>query len=117
MKNLPFRKSANKSTSTFELVHLDIVGFVQESLHGNEYFLTILDDYSCFGWVYFLEGKNDTFNKFHIWTNEIFSTNQLSIYALTMVKNLTTVIITHSAYLKASFTNSMYLIIQVERPR
>jgi len=66
MKNLPFRKSANKTTSIFELVHLDIVGPVQESLHGNKYFLTILDDYSRFGWVYFLEGKNDTFNKFHI---------------------------------------------------
>jgi len=73
MKNLPFRKSANKTTSIFELVHLDIVGPVQESLHGNKYFLTILDDYSRFGWVYFLEGKNDTFNKFHIWTNEIYN--------------------------------------------
>ena len=112
MKNLPLRKSSNKTTSIFELVHLDIVGPVQESIHGNKYFLTILDNYSRFCWVYFQKARtilstNSTFGPMRF---IIFSTNQLNIYALTTVKNSTTVILTRSAYLKASFINSLFLI-------
>jgi len=71
MKNAIFKKAENNTNTTFELIHTDIVGPVNESLHGNRYFLTILDDYSRFSWVFFIENKSDTFDKFIHWFNEI----------------------------------------------
>ena len=71
MKNFSFKKSENKTKSTFELVHMDLVGPINESLFGKKYFLTILDDFSRFGWVFFLESKNDVFDKFLVWAKTI----------------------------------------------
>jgi len=34
MKNFSFKKSENKTKSTFELVHMDLVGPINESLFG-----------------------------------------------------------------------------------
>jgi len=50
---------------------MNFVGPVTESLHGNKYFLTILDDYSRFNWIIFLENKSHIFNKYHHWLKEI----------------------------------------------
>ena len=36
---------------------MDLVGPVDESIHGNKYFLTILDDFYRYGWVLFLKQK------------------------------------------------------------
>jgi hypothetical protein len=53
-----------------ELVHTDLCGPMQvESIGGNRYFLTFIDDYSRMCWVYFLRNKSDTlsvFKKFKI---------------------------------------------------
>jgi len=71
MKNFSFKKSENKTKSTFDLVHMDLVGPINESLFSNKYFLTILDDFSRFGWVFFLESKNDAFDIFLVWAKII----------------------------------------------
>ena len=71
LKNFSYKKTENKSKSIFELIHMDLVGPVDESIHGNKYFLTILDDFSRYGWVLFLENKGDTFDKFYNWSKEI----------------------------------------------
>jgi len=44
---------------------MDLVGPVNESIHGSKYFLSILDDFSLYGWVLFLGNKSETFDKFH----------------------------------------------------
>lgn len=42
-----------------ELVHTDLCGPMQaESIGGNRYFLTFIDDYSRMCWVYFLRNKS-----------------------------------------------------------
>jgi hypothetical protein len=47
MKRLSFPVSFHKSDSVFDLVHVDIWGpMPQISLHGDRYFLTLVDDYS-----------------------------------------------------------------------
>eukprot|EP00833_Pecoramyces_ruminatium_P004671 jgi/Orpsp1_1/1178703/evm.model.c7180000066417.1 len=71
LKSFPYKKFSNKSKSPFELLYMDLVGPVDESIHGNKYFLTILDDYSRYGWVLFLENKSETFDKFYQWLKEI----------------------------------------------
>jgi len=71
LKNKPYKKVKNKTSYTFELIHMDLVGPVTTSLNGYRYFLTILDDYSRFGWVIFITNKYETFEKFILWYNRI----------------------------------------------
>jgi len=46
---------------------MDLVSPVVESIHSNKYFLSILDDYSRFGWIIFIQNKNDVFEKCTLW--------------------------------------------------
>ena len=51
---LPFSVSSISSVRPFELIHCDIWGPHKiASLFGAKYFLTIVDDYSIFTWVFF----------------------------------------------------------------
>jgi len=50
---------------------MDLVGLVTTSLNGYKYFLTILDDFSRFGWIIFITNKYETFEKFTLWYNRI----------------------------------------------
>ena len=46
---------------------MDLVGPLPESMYGNKYFFTILDDYSRYKWVLFLKSKDSTFATFYKW--------------------------------------------------
>ena len=53
-KKLPFHHSISVSSSCFDLVHADIWGpHSTFSLNGSKYFLTLVDDYSRYTWVFF----------------------------------------------------------------
>ncbi|KAL4273006.1 hypothetical protein GQ457_13G030250 [Hibiscus cannabinus] len=63
-KPFPVNK-AWRATKCLELIHADLCGPMQtESLGGSRYFLLFNDDYSRMSWVYFLENKSETFEKF-----------------------------------------------------
>ncbi|KAB2623500.1 retrovirus-related Pol polyprotein from transposon TNT 1-94 [Pyrus ussuriensis x Pyrus communis] len=50
---------------TLDLMHTDVCGPMQnESIGGNKYFITFIDDFSNMCWVYFLRNKSDVFNVF-----------------------------------------------------
>jgi len=68
---LQLRISNSRAKSPVQLIHMDLVGPVEESIHLNRYFLTILDDFSRFGWVLFLQSKADIFDKFSLWIRSI----------------------------------------------
>jgi hypothetical protein len=43
------------------MIHMDLFGPVTYiSICGNKYGLVIIDDYSCFTWVFFLQDKSET---------------------------------------------------------
>jgi transposase InsO family protein len=43
------------------MLHLDLFGLVAYiSIGGNKYGIFIVDDYSCFTWVFFLQDKSET---------------------------------------------------------
>jgi hypothetical protein len=45
-----------------ELLHMDLVGPARvRSVGGKWYVLVMVDDYSLYAWVFFLEDKSDTF--------------------------------------------------------
>ena len=65
-KRAPFPKGqATRTSEILEIVHSDVCGPMQEnSLGGNCYFVTFIDDKSRFTAVYFMETKDQVFEKF-----------------------------------------------------
>eukprot|EP00253_Pinus_taeda_P027966 PITA_27966 len=56
---------AYREKQPLELVHTDLCGPMRtQSIGGNCYFLTFIDDYSRKTWVYFLKQKSETFARF-----------------------------------------------------
>ena len=50
------------------LVHSDVCGKIEtSSLGGGHYFLTFIDDYTRYVWMYILKSKNQVFEKFVEW--------------------------------------------------
>ena len=67
-KRAPFNWRGRKSTKPLELVHSDVCGKMNTpSLGRGEDFLTFIDDYTHYTWVYVLKQKSETFNKFQNW--------------------------------------------------
>jgi Reverse transcriptase (RNA-dependent DNA polymerase)/gag-polypeptide of LTR copia-type/Integrase core domain/GAG-pre-integrase domain/Domain of unknown function (DUF4219)/Zinc knuckle len=59
------KHQGRRSEEILELIHSDLVGPMRTtSLGGSKYFLLFTDDFSRRSWVYFLENKSDTFNRF-----------------------------------------------------
>jgi hypothetical protein len=50
-----------------QLLHMDTVGPSRvHSMGGKWYVLVIIDDYSCYSWIFFLESKDEVFE--HFWS-------------------------------------------------
>jgi hypothetical protein len=50
-----------------QLLHMDTVGPSRvHSMGGKWYILVIIDDYSCYSWIFFLESKDEVFE--HFWS-------------------------------------------------
>ena len=71
LKNKPFKNSSNRAKHLFELIHMDLIGPITESLYNNKYILSILDDHSRYGWVLFIKNKSDIFETFYNWFSKI----------------------------------------------
>lgn len=57
---LPFPHSVSRSTSSFQLLHVDVWGpYKWETFDGMRYFLTIADDYSRWTWIFLMRLKSD----------------------------------------------------------
>lgn len=53
------------ATKCFEIIHPNVQGVSPVVSHAHyKYFVTFIDDYSCFTWVYFLRSKADVFSMF-----------------------------------------------------
>ena len=67
-----FENSSSKSTAILQLVHSDICGKLDvPSKGGAQYFLTFIDDYSRYVWVYPLKSKSQVFEKFVQWKAQV----------------------------------------------
>ncbi|KAL6323616.1 hypothetical protein AAG906_039210 [Vitis piasezkii] len=57
---LPFGTSEISSEKPFDLIHCDIWGrYKHSSLSGAHYFLTIVDDYTRFTWIFLMKHKDE----------------------------------------------------------
>jgi transposase InsO family protein len=54
-------KNIITTTRPLEMLHMDLFGHITYiSIGGNKYGLVIIDDYSCFTWVFFYQDKSET---------------------------------------------------------
>ena len=65
MTNRPFNAKGRRAQELLELVHMDLCGPMSTQAKGGyEYFITFIDDYSRYGYVYLMKWKFETFEKF-----------------------------------------------------
>jgi hypothetical protein len=65
MTNRPFKAKGNRAKEVLGLVHSDLCGPMNiQARGGYEYFVTFIDDYSRYGYVYLLHRKSECFEKF-----------------------------------------------------
>jgi hypothetical protein len=62
---LPFLKSVSVSKAPLELVFLDVWGPTPTSADKHNYYVSFIDDFSKFTWIYLLQHKSEVFQKFH----------------------------------------------------
>ena len=65
MRKRPFKAKGNHATKKLELVHNDVCELMRvQAKGGYEYFITFIDDYSRYGYVYLMHHKSEAFEKF-----------------------------------------------------
>ena len=66
------KKGATRSTQLLEIIHTDICGpFDVSSFNKEKYFITFIDDFSRYGYVYLLHEKSQDVNALEIFINEV----------------------------------------------
>ena len=64
-KTLPFPLHKTHTTKPFKLVHTDVWGIAPIISHEHyRYFVTFIDDFTRFTWVYFFRSKSEVFSMF-----------------------------------------------------
>lgn len=61
---LPFSLSTRVTTSPLEIIYSDVWGPAPVSTSGHEYYVSFVDAYSRFTWLYLLKRKSDVFQIF-----------------------------------------------------
>ena len=75
-KTLPFPSHGSRATKSFDIIHSDVWGPAPILSHAlYKYFVTFIDDYSRFTWVYFLRSKFEVFSVFKTFCAYQFSTS------------------------------------------
>ena len=64
MTKRPFSTKGKRAELPLQLVHLDVCGPLNvQASGGYEYFVTFIDDYSRYGYVYLMQQKSETSGK------------------------------------------------------
>jgi len=61
---LPYANTNNMSTYPLQLIHSDVWGPAPESVGRHTYYVSFIDDYSKYTWIYLLRKKSDVFHVF-----------------------------------------------------
>jgi len=72
MTKKPFNKSFERAKDLLGIIHSDVCGpFKPLTRNGERYFITFTDDYSRYGYVYLLKHKDEAFERFKDFQNEV----------------------------------------------
>ena len=65
MTKRPFKAKRYRAKEVLELVHSDLCGPMTIQARGDfEYFISFIDDYSTYGYIYLMRRKSECFDKF-----------------------------------------------------
>ena len=65
-------KNVERNTELLELIHIDLCEFEGKlTCGGNRYFITFIDDFSKYAYVYLLKNKSDAYEKFKEFLREV----------------------------------------------
>ena len=65
MTKRPFSVKGSRATEPLQLVHMDLSDPLDVQARGGyEYFVTFVDNYSRYGYLYLMQRKSKTFGKF-----------------------------------------------------
>jgi hypothetical protein len=81
---LPFPKSSSLSKAPLELVFSDVWGIAPLSVGNFKYYVSFIDDYSKFTWLYLLKNKSHVFHKFHEFQKMVECRFDTKIHAIQM---------------------------------
>ena len=70
------KKDANRCSDVLELIHTDLCGPFPTPWNGQQYFITFIDDYSRYGYLYLIHEKSQSLDVFKNFKAEV--ENQLS---------------------------------------
>jgi hypothetical protein len=79
---LPFSTSNHVTTAPLQLVHTDVWGPAISSINNFKYYVSFVDDYSRYVWIYFLKNKSDVepvFLQFQKHVEHMLNTKILSV--------------------------------------
>ena len=83
MTKSPFVGQVKRAKHLLDLIHTDVCGPLNVSARGNyNYFLTFIDDFSRYGYVYLLKYKSEVFEKFKEFRTKVEKQAGLSIKTL-----------------------------------
>jgi hypothetical protein len=83
MTKAPFIGFLERAVDLLELVHTDVCGLMSTTARGGfQYFITFIDDFSRYGYVYLIKHKSKTFEKFKEFQNEVENQRGKKIKAL-----------------------------------
>ena len=65
------KNGTTRSQNLLEIVHTNISGPYSSTLCGNKYFITFIDDFSRYGYVFFIKEKSDALEMFKVFRTEV----------------------------------------------
>uniref|UniRef100_A0A5K0ZQ04 Integrase catalytic domain-containing protein n=1 Tax=Nymphaea colorata TaxID=210225 RepID=A0A5K0ZQ04_9MAGN len=72
MTRKPFPSEVIRATDLLEIIHTDICGHFRVQTHsGKLYFITFIDDFSRFGYIYLIKYKSEALEKFKEYKYEV----------------------------------------------
>ncbi|GJZ45920.1 retrotransposon protein, putative, ty1-copia subclass [Tanacetum coccineum] len=72
MARKPYTHQVKRANDLLGLIHTDVCGpFKIMSRQGASYFVTVTDDFSCYGYVYLLQHKHEVFETFKVFQKEV----------------------------------------------
>ena len=70
MTKLPFKGKGDRANGLLDLIHIDVCGPMSVHARGGfVYFITFIDDYSRYGYLYLMRYKSETFERFKEFKN------------------------------------------------
>ena len=72
MTKAPFKGHSERAIGLLDLIHTDVCGPLNTQARGGFlYFITFIDDFSRYGYVYLMKHKSESFEKFKEFKNEV----------------------------------------------